>query len=158
MDPAPKADSPPPPPTTTPSGTDPRASAVNAASQASTTHRHSRRSSAERDAAQFTAFALVSLAVVIGLCVQCAQLITERRSLSQSYATQTRAMEEAMLFRTSLHRLAFETQTLVEKGLESGQLLVDELRKRGIVIDLTADPPVIQRPPRREPGQAGAGK
>ena len=105
-------------------------------------HRQSHRTRSERDAAHFAAVALVGTAVLIGLGVQCSQLLSERARLAGEFSTQARAVEDAEQFRARLDRLARETHKLGEQGYPIGRQLIEKLRKQGILIDLTADPPV----------------
>jgi hypothetical protein len=105
--------------------------------------RDSHRSLAERDLTHFLAMLLMALAVLIALAVQCAQLLTERASIEREFAAQARALEGAAQLRGNLDRLARGIHRLSEQGYPVGRALAADLRKRGIVIDVSVEPPVV---------------
>lgn len=63
------------------------------------------------------------------------QLQLEKATLAALHAGQQTLVEQAQKVRTTLDTLALETQKLADGGNASAQVVVDELRKRGITIN-----------------------
>jgi len=92
----------------------------------------------ERTFSPFIPLLLLVLAVFLWSGFQCYQLIGERQSLLAVHESQQRSFADSGKLRTSLDALARETAVLADKGNAGARLIVDELRKRGVTINLNA--------------------
>jgi hypothetical protein len=72
---------------------------------------------------------------------QASQLVAERTILRQSREAQQVQVQQSQQLRDSLDALASDTARLAERGNPNAQLVVDELRKRGVTIDPGAGQP-----------------
>jgi hypothetical protein len=88
----------------------------------------------------FLPLLLVALAVVGWTVFQTTELVREHRSLEETHASQTTALEQAEKVRTAADSLARKTQTLADGGNASAQLIIGNLRQRGISINPSAKP------------------
>lgn len=68
---------------------------------------------------------------------QLVELSSQRTNLQTAHASQQQTVDNAAKLRASLDALASDTQRLANAGNASAALLVDELRKRGVTINLT---------------------
>ena len=71
---------------------------------------------------------------------QLIELSSQRTNLQTAHASQQQTVDNAAKLRASLDALASDTQRLANAGNASAALLVDELRKRGVTINLTPPP------------------
>jgi hypothetical protein len=108
------------------------------------------RSGAEHRAAQaspspFVPLLLIMFAVLAWMGVQTIELARERRLLDEAYAAQARGLEEAHKLRAAADSLAGKTLKPADGGNADAQLVVANLRRRGITIN----PSVPSPPPPR---------
>ncbi len=82
----------------------------------------------------FVPLLLIGGAVLGTQGLQTSQLLGERQVLLATYASQQRAVDTLGRLRGSLDSLAADTQRLADTGSASAQLLVDELRRRGVAV------------------------
>ncbi|MEO7362488.1 MAG: hypothetical protein ABI120_19315 [Gemmatimonadaceae bacterium] len=82
----------------------------------------------------FVPLLILAGALVAWFAFQTIQLQTERRDLAVMKASQESQVAIATKIRTSLDSLASSTQRLANSGNANAQLIVDELRKRGVTI------------------------
>ena len=85
-------------------------------------------------ASAFVPTLLLALALVSWLGFQGFQLIREREQLGQAQASLMPQESAAAKLRASLDTVATSTAKLAAGGNASAQLIVDELRKRGVTI------------------------
>lgn len=88
----------------------------------------------DRRASTFLPLLLVGLAVLGWTVFQTLELIGERHSLSGLQAAQQRQVLQSAHLRTSLNALASDTQRLADRGDAGAQVIVEQLKKRGITI------------------------
>jgi len=88
----------------------------------------------------FLPLLLLSLAMTAWLGFQTAQLLRERSQYAAVRTAQEPQVEAATKLRASLDALASETQRFSDAGNPSARLLIDELRKRGITVNMPAAP------------------
>ncbi len=86
---------------------------------------------------------LLSLAFTIFLSFQAWLLVSDRDSLNQAYAQQSKALEQVSKVKTQVNALAKGTLTLAKQGNKNAQGVVDQLKKAGINIQ---DKPQDQPP------------
>jgi len=79
--------------------------------------------------------ALMLLALIVWLGFQTVQLWSERSSLRAASASQAVQIEQSQKLRTALDAFAADTARLAAAGNANAQLLVDELKKRGVTIN-----------------------
>ena len=84
--------------------------------------------------------AIVVLTLLVWVGFQTLQLYNERQRLQAGVLGQEQLVQNSQKLRTSLDSLASETAKLAEDGNPNARLLVDELRKRGITINPSAQP------------------
>ena len=82
-----------------------------------------------------------ALAVLAWFGFQTSQLLAERAQLNVAIAAQETQVKQAKKLRADLDALARDTAKLAAGGNANAQLLVDELRKRGVTINPNAPPP-----------------
>jgi hypothetical protein len=90
----------------------------------------------------FIPLLLVTLAVTGWFGFQTVQLLKERSSLRQAESAQEPQIQQSMKVRSALDGLARDTAQLAERGNPNAKLLVEELRKRDIVINPNFPPPL----------------
>jgi hypothetical protein len=83
----------------------------------------------------FVPLLLMVLATATWFAFQCYQLVRERASLATSFASQSRQLEDSGKMRGSLEAIARDTALLASKGNPGAKLVVDELARRGIMIN-----------------------
>ena len=83
----------------------------------------------------FVPVLLLCVALAGWLGFQAVQLILEARQLEAARARQETQMQNATRARASLDAVAASTAKLANQGNASAQLIVDELRRRGITIN-----------------------
>lgn len=96
-----------------------------------------------RDA--FLPLLLGLLAVLIWTAFQTAVLLAERRSAAEARASQQVALEQAKRIRDAADSLAAKTQSLADSGDAAAQLMISNLRQRGITFNKYA--PTASAPP-----------
>ena len=70
---------------------------------------------------------------------QTVQLARERSQLNVAHANQESLIETSRTVRNALDQLAADTQRLANGGNANAKLLVEELRKRGVTINVDAN-------------------
>jgi hypothetical protein len=88
---------------------------------------------------------LLALSYLAWSVFQTTQLVTERNALQTLRSNQEKQMGESKKVRERFESLSRETQLLANRGNRSAQLIVEELRRRGITI--TTDAPAQSAPP-----------
>lgn len=96
--------------------------------------------------APFVPMLLVAGAVLIWAVFQSVQLFEARNTLGMVDASQQKQIEQAQKLRAALNSLAADTQRLANGGNADAQLLVEQLRKRGVTINPNA-PSAVPPPP-----------
>lgn len=86
----------------------------------------------------FPPLLLLAVALVGWFAFQTLQLINERQQLEALRVSQGPQVEAAGKVRASLDTVAVATARLADAGNANARLLVDELRRRGIVINPAA--------------------
>jgi hypothetical protein len=81
---------------------------------------------------------LLAMAALSWNSFQCLQLVMERQALQSAIAGQAAQMEQSKKVRASLESLATRTARLAKGGNANATIIVEELRKRGVTIDLDA--------------------
>ena len=80
---------------------------------------------------------LIALLALIGwFPFQAVQLFEERSALAGSHEAQEQQMQNSSKMRASLDAMARETARLAQQGNANARLLVDELKKRGVTLNL----------------------
>ncbi len=86
--------------------------------------------------------ALILLLALVGwFSFQAFQLYEERSALQESRFAQEQSVQTATKLRASLDTMARETARLAQQGNPNARLLVEELRKRGVTINASAENP-----------------
>lgn len=124
---------------------DSSASPIQPQAQSAHHHRYGRsrssRSHAELEpmaassSSPFVPLLLGGLALLGWLGFQAQQLFNERLALAAAHVSQQQTVDNAGKLRGSLDALAADTQRMADAGNPSAQLLVGELRKRGVTIN-----------------------
>lgn len=96
--------------------------------------RNHERASEKAEHSIFTPLLILAVALVAWFAFQTIQLNSERRELAILKANQSTQVEAAAKIRTALDSLAASTQRLANSGNANAQVIVDELRKRGVTI------------------------
>ena len=89
----------------------------------------------------FTAFLpllLIALAFFFWCGFQMLQLASESRALNAAIKNQEQTFQNATKLRQSLDAIAGQTKKLADEGNPNAQLLVDDLKRRGITINASA--------------------
>jgi hypothetical protein len=87
---------------------------------------------------------LLAMTALFWNSFQCLQLVTERGNLQTVISEQTPQMEQSRKVREALESLSARTARLAKGGNANATIVVEELRKRGITIDL--DAPASDKP------------
>lgn len=77
---------------------------------------------------------LLLLAVLAWNAFQTTQLVIERQALGNVKTAQEAPLEQAKKMRAALDSLSTRVQRLADAGNQNAQLLVEQLRQRGITI------------------------
>jgi hypothetical protein len=96
---------------------------------------------------------LLALTYLAWTVFQTTQLVVERNALQALRSNQEKQVEESKKVRERFESLSRETQLLANRGNRGAQLIIEELRRRGITI--TTDVP-SQPPPNAAPAPAPA--
>jgi|CXWL01.1.fsa_nt_gi hypothetical protein len=80
------------------------------------------------------------VAVLVWAGFQTTQLMKEKETLETIHTNQASTLDQAVKVRNQLDSIAKKTTELAGKGNAGAKLLVDELQKRGVVINATAGP------------------
>jgi hypothetical protein len=72
---------------------------------------------------------------------QTTELIRDRSNLSQAWSQQTQALVQARKLRAATDSLASKTQQLADAGNPNAQLVMSQLRQRGISVNPNASTP-----------------
>jgi hypothetical protein len=88
----------------------------------------------------FLPLLLLVVSAVAWPAFQCYQLFNEKQALATVFGNQTRQFDESGKLRNSLEGLARETAQLAAKGNPSARLIVDQLARRGVTINPSAQP------------------
>ena len=99
-----------------------------------------RREHGERGYSPFLPLLLLAVIAVAWPAFQCYQLVNEKQALATVFGNQTRPFDDSGKLRTSLEGIARETALLAAKGNPSAKLIVDELARRGVTINPSAQP------------------
>ncbi len=86
------------------------------------------------------------LALLAYFGAQLIDAVNTRAALQALYAGQQQTVDSAAKLRASLDALAADTQRLANGGNGNAALLVDELRKRGVTINVAATPGAASAP------------
>ncbi len=86
----------------------------------------------------FVPLLLCALTLLVWFVAQSVLLLGEREALQAAYASQQQTVDNAGKLRGSLDALAADTQRMADAGNSNAALLVAELRKRGITINVQA--------------------
>jgi len=91
---------------------------------------------------------LLALTYVAWTVFQTTQLVVERNALQTLRSNQDKQVEESKKVRERLESLSRETQLLANRGNRGAQLIMEELRRRGITIttDVPSQPPPSAAP------------
>ena len=81
---------------------------------------------------------LIALAFFFWIGFQTLQLANESRALNAAIQGQEQTLQSATKLCQSLDAIARETRKLADQGNPNAQLLVDELKRRGITINAKA--------------------
>lgn len=103
--------------------------------QPSAVRGHERAPSAKADHSPFMPLMLLASALVLWFAFQTVQLTKERTELAAIKANQAAQVDAAAKIRVSLDSLASATQRLANNGNANAQVIVEELRKRGVTIN-----------------------
>jgi hypothetical protein len=82
----------------------------------------------------FVPLLLMGLALLGWTAFETLQLARDRQGLDNALAAQAPQIAQAQRLRASLSALASDTQTAADAGDSGAQLIVNQLRKRGITI------------------------
>jgi hypothetical protein len=99
--------------------------------------RHSRskvEATGQVSASAFLPALLLSLAFVLWLAFQAVQLVREQQQLSLATVSLQSQVQVATKLRAALDALATSTAKLAADGNANARVIVDELRKRGVMI------------------------
>ena len=88
---------------------------------------------------------LLALTYLAWTVFQTTQLVVERNALQTLRSNQEKQVEESKKVRERFESLSRETQLLANRGNRGAQLIMEELRRRGITI--TTDVPSQPSPP-----------
>jgi hypothetical protein len=86
------------------------------------------------EASPFLPLLLMGTALLGWLAFQSYELMKDHRGLEQAFAAQQPQVARAGRLRNSLSSLASDTQRLADTGDAGAQVIVSQLRKRGITI------------------------
>ena len=91
---------------------------------------------------------LLALTYVAWTVFQTTQLVVERNALQTLRSNQDKQVEESKKVRERFESLSRETQLLANRGNRGAQLIMEELRRRGITIttDVPSQPPPSAAP------------
>lgn len=92
----------------------------------------------------FVPLLILAASFVIWTGFQAAQLLREHDALTAAHQGQGAQLQEAAKLRASLDSVASETRKLADAGNPNAELIIDELKKRGVTISATPSP---QTPP-----------
>ena len=106
--------------------------------QPSAVRGHERASVAKADHSPFVPLMLLSSALVLWFAFQTVQLTQERKELAAIKSNQQTQVDAATKIRAGLDSLAASTQRLANTGNANAQVIVKELRKRGVTINAGA--------------------
>lgn len=98
-------------------------------------HSHAPSPETAREYAYFTPLLLLAVAITSWFAFQTYQLTGERTQLAGIKANQETQVAAAAKVRVALDALAASTQRLANGGNANAQVIVDELRKRGVTIN-----------------------
>ena len=96
--------------------------------------------SQERERSYFIPLLLIAIALVIWTGFQTIQLFKERKYLSAVIVDQAQTVDQSQKLRTQLDSIAKTTLQLAKQGNPNAKLIVEELRKRGVTINLGDSP------------------
>lgn len=82
----------------------------------------------------FLPLLLMGAALLAWSAFQCYQLLKDHRGLEQVFAAQQPQVDRSAGMRASLSTLASDTQKLADAGDAGAQVIIGQLRKRGITI------------------------
>ncbi len=99
---------------------------------------------APRQYSPFVPQLLMGLALVSWLGLQAFQQVGERRQLAALDAAMTPQEQAAQKLRNSLEAIATATARLAGEGNANAQIVVDQLKKRGVTINPPAAPQAQQ--------------
>lgn len=97
---------------------------------------HSRRHTNRVEYSIFAPLMLLSTALVVWFAFQTVQLVRERGELATITGNQETSVAEAAKVRQALDALASSTKRLADEGNANAQLIVQELQKRGVTINV----------------------
>jgi hypothetical protein len=91
---------------------------------------------------------LLALTYLAWTVFQTTQLVVERNALQTLRSNQEKQVEESKKVRERFESLSRETQLLANRGNRGAQLIMEELRRRGITIttDVPSQPPPSAAP------------
>jgi uncharacterized protein YoxC len=97
-------------------------------------------SKSEEGRSYFIPLLLIAIALVIWTGFQTIQLFKERKYLSTVIADQAKTVDQSQKLRAQLDSIAKTTLQLAKQGNPNAKLIVEELRKRGVTINLGDSP------------------
>ena len=83
----------------------------------------------------FIPLALVTMSVLLWVAFQTVQLIRERANLDAAKLSQETLVQNSQKLRAMLDALATETARLAQSGNKNAQIIVQELKNRGVTIN-----------------------
>lgn len=89
----------------------------------------------------FLPLLIIGLATASWSGFQSYQLVQEHEALKKLHANQEALVQNAVKLRAQLDGIAGDTQRLANAGNASAQLIVNDLRRRGVTINPDSPPP-----------------
>ena len=89
----------------------------------------------------FVPLLLVVVAVLAWTVFQTTELLRQRDNLRAAHAAQEEALAQAQKIRAAADSLAGKTQKLAQAGNPNATLVIENLKRRGVTIDLSAKTP-----------------
>jgi hypothetical protein len=84
---------------------------------------------------------IIVVALLVSFGFQTFQLARERANLSEVKSRQDGAIQEAEKIRVQFESLISNTSTLAEKGHAGARMVVEELQRRGVGVQIESRPP-----------------
>ena len=95
----------------------------------------------------FVPLLILCLVMIAWFGFQAVQLRGERTAMNELMTNQDKQIEDARKLRDSLDAIARGTAKLADAGNPNARLIVDELKRRGITINLNPPAPASNAPP-----------
>ena len=95
----------------------------------------------QNDRGPFLPLLLVTIAFLVWTIFQTTELVRERSALSQTRSAQAAPIGQAQKLRTAADSMFSKTQKLADAGNPNAQLVISELKQRGITVNPNASTP-----------------